>query len=60
MIDFIVDNHETLLSVATGLIALASALAALTPSPTDDGIVAALRRLLDLVALNVGHARPKR
>lgn len=59
MIEFIIENHELLLSLGTSLIALASALAALTPTPRDDGVVSALRRLLDLVALNVGHARSR-
>jgi len=59
MIEFIANNGEHLLALAAGLVAVASALAALTPTPRDDGIVLALRRLIDLIALNVGHARRK-
>ncbi|RJF94567.1 hypothetical protein D3874_01645 [Oleomonas cavernae] len=59
MIEFIVNNGDRLLALAAGLVAVASALAALTPTPKDDGIALALRRLIDLIALNVGHARRK-
>jgi len=59
MIEFIANNGEHLLALAAGLVAVASALAALTPTPRDDGIVLALRRLIDLIALNVGQARRK-
>jgi hypothetical protein len=59
MIEFILDNGDRLLALAIGLVAVASALAALTPTPKDDGVALALRRLVDLVALNVGHARRK-
>lgn len=48
------------LEAAIAVIAAASALTALTPSPKDDGALARLRRLLELLALNIGHARPRR
>ncbi|MCF4166462.1 hypothetical protein L2U69_12480 [Zavarzinia compransoris] len=60
MIDYIVRNGDALLSVATTVVAAASAIAALTPSPKDDGIVRVLRRLIELLALNVGNARSDR
>lgn len=56
MIEFLTLHGEELLLIASGLVSAASALAALTPTPKDDGIALALRRLLDLLALNVGHA----
>lgn len=56
MIEFISLHGETLLLFASGLVSAASALAALTPTPKDDGIALLLRRLLDLIALNIGHA----
>ena len=54
IIDFIKND---LLGVITGLITVAAAIAAMTPSPKDDGIVRNARKLLDLVALNVVNAK---
>ena len=35
----------------------ASAVAALTPTPRDDRLLTSVKRFLNLLALNVGHAR---
>ncbi|MBB4267741.1 hypothetical protein [Roseospira visakhapatnamensis] len=56
--DWIVTHWDELLLIVTGLISVASAIAALTPTPTDDRLVGALRRIVEALALNVGHARP--
>lgn len=39
------------------IIAFASGVAALTPTPTDDNWIAKLYRIIDTLALNVGHAK---
>lgn len=39
------------------LVAAASAAAAVTPTKRDDRALAALRRVINVLALNVGHAR---
>ncbi len=57
MIDYIANHADDILTVASGLVASASAVAALTPTPKDDGIALLLRKLLDVLALNVGNAR---
>lgn len=57
MIEFILQNGEAILAVASGVVATASALAALTPTPVDDGIIRLLRRVVEVLALNVGNAR---
>jgi len=44
-------------NVATAAIALASAIAAMTPTKKDDNWVGKGQKLLDLVALNVGRAK---
>lgn len=44
---------------AFAIIAGASAIAALTPTPRDDAFVARVYRIIDLLALNVGHAKDK-
>jgi hypothetical protein len=45
------------LEIVTATVALASAICALTPTPRDDAAVARLYRLLEILALNVGHAK---
>ena len=53
------ENWEAIVAVLTGVIATASAIAALTPTPKDDGIVKKLYKLVDLLAVNVGKAKDK-
>ena len=57
--EFLKENWEGILAVLSGVIATASAVAALTPTPKDDGIVKKLYKLIDLLALNVGKAKDK-
>jgi hypothetical protein len=52
-----VDHLPSWLSAVTGVIAAASAVAALTPTPRDDKIVGKLYKIVDLLALNVGFAK---
>jgi hypothetical protein len=59
IINYIIDNKETLISTLTAIIAAASAIAALTPTPTDDSIAAKLYKVVDWLALNVGKAKDK-
>jgi len=54
---FIIEHADELLAIVTAAVTLASLIAALTPTPKDDGIVAKLRKLVDLIALNVGNAK---
>tara|TARA_R100000700_G_C3178669_1_gene154563 strand:- start:4291 stop:4476 length:186 start_codon:yes stop_codon:yes gene_type:complete len=56
---YVQENWEGIVAVLTGLIATASAVAALTPTPKDDGIVKKLYKLVDLLAINVGKAKDK-
>ena len=56
---FVQANWEAILLVLTSAIALASAVAALTPTPKDDSIVKKLYGLVDALALNVGKATDK-
>ena len=44
-------------NVLTAAVALASAIAALTPTPQDDAWVAKAYKLLDVIALNIGKAK---
>jgi len=56
---WILENKEALISIITGAVAVASAIAALTPTPKDDTIVGKIYKVIDLLALNVGKAKNK-
>jgi hypothetical protein len=57
MLNYILENRDSLISVATAIVAAASAICALTPTPKDDGIVRKLYLVLEWAALNVGKAK---
>jgi hypothetical protein len=57
MLNYILENKESLISIATSVVAVASAICALTPTPKDDGIVRKLYLVLEWAALNVGKAK---
>ena len=59
MIDYILNNKEQLFGIVTAVIAAASAIAALTPTPKDDTIVGKAYKLIDWLALNVFKAKDK-
>tara|TARA_R100000655_G_scaffold108745_2_gene161350 strand:+ start:104 stop:283 length:180 start_codon:yes stop_codon:yes gene_type:complete len=59
MIEFITTNHEQLLTIVAGVVAVASAICALTPTPKDDGVVRKIYALVEWMALNVGKAKDK-
>jgi len=56
---FVQANWEGILLILTSAVALASAVAALTPTPKDDSIVKKVYSLIDALALNVGKAKDK-
>jgi|TARA_B100002019_G_scaffold259443_1_gene244844 hypothetical protein len=43
----------------TAAVTLASVVSAMTPTPKDDAIVAKAKKALDLLAVNIGHAKNK-
>jgi len=53
MIEYLIANAEKLVIALTALITLASALANLTPTETDNKIVAALSKVINVLALNL-------
>lgn len=59
MIDYIIQNKEELFGVVTAIIAAASAIAALTPTPKDDTIIGKAYKIIDWLALNVFRAKDK-
>ena len=56
---WILENKEALIGIITSVVAVASAIAALTPTPKDDTIVGKVYKVVDLLALNVGKAKDK-
>ena len=56
-IDWLLANVPDVLQAASLLIGAASAVAALTPTPKDDGVLLWLRKAVDFLALNVGGAK---
>ena len=48
-----------LFNILTAAVTLASAVAAMTPTPQDDLCVAKAYNFLDVIALNIGKAKEK-
>jgi len=57
MINYILENRDSLISIATSVVAVASAICALTPTPKDDGVVRKLYLVIEWAALNFGKAK---
>ncbi len=58
MLDFI-STIIQIIQIIPWLVAGASLIAALTPTPSDDKIVGKLYKILDWFALNIGKAKEK-
>jgi hypothetical protein len=58
MLDFI-STIIQIIQIIPWLVAIASLIAALTPTPADDKIVGKLYKILDWFALNIGKAKEK-
>ena len=57
IITYITQNAAELIGTATTIIAAASAICALTPTPTDDTIVGKVYKLIEWLAFNFGKAK---
>lgn len=53
------ENLYDYMNIITAVIALASAIAALTPTPKDNVYIASLYKIVDLLALNILKAKDK-
>lgn len=56
---YIQQNWDQIALIITSVVAAASAIAALTPTPKDDTWVARAYKLIDVLAINVGQAKDK-
>lgn len=57
IVNFVIDNWEEISVTALAVIGAAATIAAWTPTPRDDGVVAFLRKIIDLIGQNYGKAR---
>lgn len=57
MIHFIITNWNDILISISSIVAGASALVALTPNKKEDSILMKTKKLLDILALNIGNAK---
>jgi|TARA_R100000482_G_C5086891_1_gene128881 hypothetical protein len=53
------ENKDGIIGVLTAIVATASAICALTPTPKDDSIVRKAYVIVEWLALNVGKAKDK-
>ena len=47
------------LGIVTGVIAAASIITSLTPTPKDDAMISKFYKVIELLALNIGKAKQK-
>ena len=59
IITYLVSNVDSIVAALTAIVAAASAVAALTPTPADDSFVGKAYKIVDWLALNVGKAKDK-
>tara|TARA_R110002153_G_scaffold273380_1_gene444174 strand:- start:108 stop:296 length:189 start_codon:yes stop_codon:yes gene_type:complete len=59
LITDIVNNLDTIIAVVTSIVAVASGVTALTPTPKDDKVVSKVYKVVEWLALNVGKAKDK-
>ena len=57
IITYLTKNAAELISTATTVVAAASAICALTPTPSDDKIVGKVYKLIEWLAFNFGKAK---
>lgn len=56
---WITDHAGDVFNIVTAVIAVASLIAALTPSPKDDSVISGIRSVVNIFALNFKNAEPK-
>lgn len=57
MINFIISHLNDLWVVISSIITGASAISAITPTKKDDSIVSEFKKLMNVLALNIGNAK---
>lgn len=54
---WIITNAGNIFEIVSQVVAVSAAIAAMTPSPKDDGVVASVRKVVDLLGFNFGFAK---
>ena len=54
---WILEHLNEIIGILTGIVTVASAIAALTPTPKDDTVVGTAYKVVDFLAINVGKAK---
>jgi hypothetical protein len=57
MVEQVIAHWDEIALVITSLVSIAGVITALTPTPKDDAILLIVRRILDVLALNVANAK---
>lgn len=57
MLNFIINHLNDLWIVISSIVSGASAITALTPTQKDDNILAQFKKLMNVLALNIGNAK---
>ncbi|MGL5281041.1 MAG: hypothetical protein ACRC8W_04680 [Plesiomonas shigelloides] len=57
MMQWIIDHIGDLIEIASMVVAIASVIATMTPTPKDDGIAKILTDILNFLAFNFGNAK---
>lgn len=57
--NWILNNSDDIFNIVTAIIAAASVIAAVTPTPKDDSVLSAIKSVVNFLAINVKNAKPK-
>lgn len=56
---WIITNAGTIFEVVSQVVTVSALIAAITPTPKDDSVVASVRKVVDLLGFNFGFAKNK-
>ncbi len=56
-LSFIWHNWSTIIQSISTIVTACAAIAALTPTPTDDKVFHGMRKIVDVLGMNWGHAK---
>lgn len=56
----LIDHAPRYIEIGLQVVGVASAIAAATPTPQDDGVLLVVRKVLDFLACNFGHAKNRK
>ena len=57
--NWILNNSDDIFNIVTAIIAAASVIAAVTPTPKDDSILSTVKAVVNVLAIHVKNAKPK-